>query len=93
MRRCDGAPVRTERVLTAVLAALASGCSAESRLANAADDLENASEHYANGTDDRLEKIGNRVAPALERTIDRFDGDAGSSATNAAEIAERADKK
>lgn len=83
MRRCDGAPVRTEPLLaTPLLALLAAACSPDSQLANAADDLENASDRYANGSDDRLERIGNRVTPALENTIDRFDGDAGSNSAN-----------
>lgn len=68
-----------------MLALLTVACSPDSRLANAADDLENASDRYANGSDDQLEKIGNRVTPALENTIDRFDGDAASNSANASD--------
>ena len=66
-------------------ALLTAACSPDSRLANAADDLENASDRYANGSDDQLEKFGNRVTPALERTIDRFDDNASANSANAAE--------
>ena len=78
--------------MATVLALLAAACSPDSRLANAADDLENASDRYANGSDDHLEKIGNRVTPALERTIDRFDGNATSNRANAAESGRASNK-
>jgi len=57
---------------------LVGSCGPDSRIANVADDLENASDRYGNRTKTRVDRIGNDIAPVIERTIDRLDGNTSS---------------
>ena len=73
-------PVRPGMAVAAAL--MLNACAPGGSVANAAEDLENASEAYANRTDARFEKIGNELTPQLANTIDRFDGNATDNASS-----------